>query len=89
QSRSSNNHHTEYSVIYKDNGPGIPLEYSDEIFSPFFTTKGDEKGTGLGLFIVRNIITNHRGKIYLANGHNGEAVGATFIIELEASYEQN
>lgn len=70
-----------YQIIYKDNGPGVSKEYHDKIFSPFFTTKEDGKGTGLGLFIARNIITNHQGKIYLSNKNE---TGATFIIEIGA-----
>ncbi len=68
-------------IIYRDNGPGIPHEYRDKIFSPFFTTKQDEKGTGLGLFIVKNILVNHKGSIKI-DERNRE--GARFVIELEA-----
>lgn len=69
-----------YQVLYRDNGPGIPAELEDDIFSPFFTTKEDGKGTGLGLFIARNIITQHKGRIrHLRNGEEG----ACFAIELE------
>lgn len=69
-------------IVFRDNGPGIPAEYRDRIFAPFFTTKQNGKGTGLGLYIVRNIIANHQGKIELAVEEPG---GATFIIELGAS----
>lgn len=69
-------------IVFRDNGPGIPAEYRDRIFAPFFTTKQNGKGTGLGLYIVRNIIANHQGKIELAGE---EPSGATFIIELGAS----
>lgn len=74
--------HAGCRVVFRDNGPGIPAEYRDRIFAPFFTTKQNGKGTGLGLYIVRNIIANHLGKIELAAG---EQSGATFIIELGAS----
>lgn len=49
------------SVI--DNGPGIPQEIQDKIFDPFFTTKSIGKGTGLGLEVVRQIISQHNGKV--------------------------
>jgi two-component system NtrC family sensor kinase len=75
-----------YRITYEDNGPGVPEEYRDKIFSPFFTTKKDGKGTGLGLFISRNIITNHHGEIYLSTE---QTPGATFIIELEARNARN
>jgi len=75
-----------YQIIYQDNGPGVPDEYHDKIFSPFFTTKEKGKGTGLGLFIARNIITNHRGKIYLSPENKK---GVKFIIEMEARSAKN
>ena len=68
-----------YQIRFTDNGPGIPETIREEIFSPFFTTKEDGKGTGLGLFIVRNIIAHHHGRIILSA--NGSA-GATFLIEI-------
>ena len=44
-----------------DNGPGMPPEVVDRIFSPFFTTK--PQGSGLGLAIVRKIVDAHDGRI--------------------------
>jgi signal transduction histidine kinase len=52
---------TVVSVI--DNGPGIPKEIMDKVFDSFFTTKAIGKGTGLGLDVVRNIVTQHNGKV--------------------------
>ncbi|MCM8815026.1 MAG: ATP-binding protein, partial [Candidatus Omnitrophica bacterium] len=46
-----------------DNGRGIQPEYLDKIFDPLFTTKAD--GTGLGLTIVNEIISQHNGKIHV------------------------
>jgi signal transduction histidine kinase len=69
-----------YRIIYQDNGPGIGKDLMVKVFSPFFTTKEDGKGTGLGLFIAKNIISNHNGSMYL---HDGFQDGARFIIELE------
>lgn len=43
----------------KDNGCGIEEKLLDQVFLPFFTTKDPEKGTGLGLYIVKNICYNH------------------------------
>lgn len=47
----------------EDNGAGIPLELSDKIFQPFFTTKEAGRGTGLGLPICRQIAKEHGGGI--------------------------
>jgi signal transduction histidine kinase len=48
-----------------DNGPGIPEDVQSRVFEPFFTTKPVGKGTGLGLDIVRKIITQHKGNVQL------------------------
>lgn len=50
-------------ITVSDTGHGIPKEYLDKIFEPYFTTKDFQSGTGLGLFISQNIITKHNGFI--------------------------
>ncbi len=50
-------------VTITDDGPGMDSDVRDQIFSPFFTTKSAEKGTGLGLYIVKNICKNHDAEI--------------------------
>ena len=52
-------------VAFADEGDGIPEDVIDKIWDPFFTTK--EKGTGLGLGIVKNIIQVHEGEIDIQN----------------------
>ncbi|NNG06646.1 MAG: GHKL domain-containing protein [Desulfobacteraceae bacterium] len=54
-----------YQIEIEDTGCGISEENADKIFNPFFTTK--EKGSGLGLSIVRKIIEGHRGTIDIQN----------------------
>ena len=49
-------------LLIADTGSGIPPEMVNTIFEPFVTTKG-EKGTGLGLWIVKGIIQNHAGRL--------------------------
>ena len=49
------------TIHVDDDGPGIPTEVAQKIFSPFFTTK--PRGTGLGLAIVRKIVDAHDGRI--------------------------
>ncbi len=50
-------------VNIEDNGPGIPEDIQEKIFSPFFTTKAVGKGTGLGLNISYKIIEKHGGEV--------------------------
>jgi len=69
-------------LVIEDDGPGISPENVDRIFEPFFTTKKDV-GTGLGLWVTREIVERHGGTITVnsPNGNDGEA-GASFIIHL-------
>jgi two-component system NtrC family sensor kinase len=48
-------------VRVRDNGTGIPSEYRDRLFQPFFTTKPTGEGTGLGLSISYDIVTQQHG----------------------------
>ena len=66
-------------IIIKDSGPGIPQELISRIFDPFFTTKDVGKGSGLGLFIVHEIIEEHDGCIAVDSKLNE---GTTFLIRL-------
>jgi len=58
-SRASYGH---LSILVADTGIGIPPEIRDTMFDPFVSTKG-EKGTGLGLWIVKGIVEGHSGRI--------------------------
>jgi PAS domain S-box-containing protein len=69
-------------IVIEDNGPGIARENVDRIFEPFFTTKEDV-GTGLGLWITKEIVNRHGGSILVGSGdHNGSTCGAAFTITL-------
>ncbi len=52
-------------VSIEDNGPGIPPEIRDKIFTAFFTTKPVGEGSGLGLHIIGKILEKHKGILYL------------------------
>jgi signal transduction histidine kinase len=67
-------------VEVTDNGPGVPADLIDRIFSPFFTTK--PQGSGLGLAIVRKIVDAHDGRIDVAALAEG---GTRFRITLPVS----
>jgi PAS domain S-box-containing protein len=67
----------ELNLIVDDDGPGIPEEAFDKLFTPFYTTKAD--GTGLGLATVKKLIELHGGKVAAQNRPEG---GARFIIEI-------
>jgi len=67
-------------ITFKDNGVGIPKEELPKIFDPFFTTNREDGGSGLGLSIVNNIITNNLKGTISCNSKINE--GVTFIIKL-------
>ncbi|MGD9121085.1 MAG: ATP-binding protein, partial [Desulfobacterales bacterium] len=72
---SSNDHRV--TIHFVDEGQGIPPENMNKIWDPFFTTK--EQGTGLGLGIVKNIIESHGGSIQIGNR---PVSGARVTVEL-------
>ena len=51
------------SCFIQDTGKGMEKTIREQVFSPFFTTKSADKGTGLGLYIVKNICRNHNVEI--------------------------
>lgn len=67
----------EVEILVSDNGAGIPPEDLKKIFDPFYTSKDVGKGSGLGLFIVHDIIESHGGEITVDSRLNE---GTTFII---------
>jgi two-component system nitrogen regulation sensor histidine kinase NtrY len=70
--------HHKVQIELHDTGPGIPDEYRETIFAPYFSTKN--QGTGLGLSLARRVIADHNGTLVLAETPSGS--GTTFLIEL-------
>ncbi len=71
--------HRDILISFSDNGAGIPNEVMAKLFTPFFTTKENGAGTGLGLNVSRDIIHKHGGTLEAENRPEG---GALFLIRL-------
>jgi PAS domain S-box-containing protein len=70
--------HPFVDISITDNGPGIPEDVKEHLFSPYMTTR--KKGTGLGLFLTKQIVTAHKGSISV----NSFPGGTVFTIRLPA-----
>jgi PAS domain S-box-containing protein len=68
-------------IVIRDNGTGIPQEHLSRIFEPFFTTKGN-LGTGIGLWVARQLIEKQHGQIAIASCTDPENHGTTLSLFL-------
>ena len=80
-------------IKVKDNAGGIPEDIIDRIFEPYFTTKHQSQGTGIGLYMSEEIISKHlNGKILVSNEEviigNNSFHGAEFIISIPIEDEE-
>ncbi|MFW5905966.1 MAG: sensor histidine kinase, partial [Desulfobia sp.] len=81
----SNSGEEEIELMVEDNGPGIEPDKLKKIFDPFYTTKDVGHGSGLGLYIVHDIVENHGGKMEV-NSQAGQ--GTNFTIWLPKIQEK-
>jgi nitrogen-specific signal transduction histidine kinase len=68
------------ALTIADDGPGVPEELRDRIFTPFFTTRRADDATGLGLPVSADIVAAHGGRLRYEAGADGR--GAAFVVEL-------
>ena len=66
-------------LAVRDNGPGIDAETMGRLFTPFFTTKGPNRGTGLGLTISRRVVESLKGTLKVTSS---PGKGACFAVEV-------
>lgn len=69
-------------LVFEDDGPGVPAEVLERAADPFFTTKEQGKGTGLGLAMVHNVIAAHGGRV-LVSSEEGEGFRVAIEMPLE------
>ncbi len=67
------------TATVSDTGPGVPETLRSRVFQPFFTTKGPNQGTGLGLALARTVARDHGGDLIL---EQLEGRGASFVLRL-------
>jgi PAS domain S-box-containing protein len=75
-------------IIFSDNGCGMSLDVRRRAFDPFFTTRRDQGGTGLGLHIVYSIVTNRLGGRLDLDSKPGEGTRIQIILPRVAPLEQ-
>ncbi|HZA62643.1 MAG TPA: HAMP domain-containing sensor histidine kinase [Nitrososphaeraceae archaeon] len=80
---NNNNRNGEIQVVIKDTGTGLSSAILPKLFSKFAST--DSGGTGLGLFVSKNIVEAHGGRIWAENNADGKGATFSFIIPKAAN----
>ncbi|MET1414265.1 ATP-binding protein [Roseibium sp. HPY-6] len=73
-------------ISIADNGPGIPKSQRNKVFTPFYSSKKEKNGSGLGLSVVLQIINKFDGNIMISDGliqPDGDGFGCMFTIDLQ------
>jgi len=69
-------------ISVEDNGGGVDERIADKIFEPYFTTKNEMNGTGIGLYMCKTILEKHfNGKISFVNGEKGAVFTISILID--------
>lgn len=76
------------TVTVRDTGAGIPKEYLERIFDPYFTTKSKDQGAGMGLSVVHGIIKSHDGYILVSSEYGKGTAFDIYIPFLEGAAVQ-
>ena len=75
-----------WTLEVADEGPGIPADERERIFTPYYRmardTGGAVGGTGIGLAVVRRLVEEHRGRVHVASTNGDGAGGARFVVAL-------
>jgi signal transduction histidine kinase len=74
----------EAEIIIDDNGEGIPTDKLQKIFDMFYRASENSEGSGLGMYIVKNVIKKLDAKIDV---QSKEGVGTKFIVKVPNSYK--
>lgn len=74
-------------LFYEDDGKGIPEENLGQVFEPFFTTKRGEGGSGLGMHILYNLVTQKLGGSIQCKSKLGEGIRVDMVFPIEQVQE--
>ncbi|NLO31890.1 MAG: response regulator [Candidatus Hydrogenedentes bacterium] len=70
-----------------DDGPGIPIEKREQVFEPFYSTRREQGGIGLGLSLARAVVSDYGGSLSVCTAGMKEPKGACFVLQLPVMKE--